>query len=289
MSEINFGLNRHSRVQLLFIILLTSCLGSTSYSSTGSMNPMHIAKEVSLDTNRVDSLIEMNERQSLEVEFWDSHLKVIQEDLTKMEQEIRNLKKKYQKLGKLIPQEQILYAKYRKIISLFENSDRRSDHNIYHEKLADAVLAYGKQKLNNYNQLDLSEKEEQLENYISCIEELYPLYPALIKLEEEMEFLDEAFTKKVLNPYTMTDMDERRKNNIFELFEEVILPYLVNDLQENIACQTVPQKINNFEVFYERLLELRDADTKELELQLKEMESPADLIELFELKFELEE
>jgi hypothetical protein len=42
-------------------------------------------------------------------------------------------------------------------------------------------------------------------------------------------------------------------------------------------------------VFYERLLELRDADTKELELQLKEMESPADLIELFELKFELEE
>jgi hypothetical protein len=253
------------------------------------MNPMHIAKEVSLDTNRVDSLIEMNERQSLEVEFWDSHLKVIQEDLTKMEQEIRNLKKKYQKLGKLIPQEQILYAKYRKIISLFENSDRRSDHNIYNEKLADAVLAYGKQKLNNYNQLDLSEKEEQLENYISCIEELYPLYPALIKLEEEMEFLDEAFTKKVLNPYTMTDMDERRKNNIFELFEEVILPYLVNDLQENIACQTVPQKINNFEVFYERLLELRDADTKELELQLKEMESPADLIELFELKFELEE
>lgn len=291
-SKTHFGLKGQTATMVLLIILLASFMGVDSFGSSNKVeafDAIPFDENTRLDTNRVDSMIKMNQQDSIGLEFMDVHLRVIQEDLTQLEREIRALKEKYLKLARLIPKEQLMYSQFKKIKTLFTNVDDRSDFNSYHRNISDALLMYGKEKIDDYSRLGLSDKEKKVKDYISCFEELLSIYPAYVKLEEEMEFLDKAFTKKVLNPYTMTDMDERRKKDIFERFDEVLLPYLIRDLEDNLDCETLPSKLNNFEVFYERLLELRDADTEKLELELGERESPEELIELFDLEFNLDQ
>ncbi len=241
-----------------------------------------------IDTSKMDSILLIQSTDRANTGFMESHIQMIQEDLTEIELQIQNLKEKYESLSQLIPKEQILFSQVQTLKMLFTNTDNRPDFNSYHGSVSESILELSNEKIRTYQTLPLPAKEEEIDHYIQCYDALLEVYPAYVDFASELEFLEEAFTRKVLNPYTMTDMDERRKKIIFERFMDVVFPFVIGDLSQYINCKNVEEKLENLSKVRKELLQLRDEDTDELEVALRDETDARRIIELLALELHLE-
>ena len=212
---------------------------------------------------------------------------MIQSDLSEIERQIQALRKKYKDLSSLIPQEQILFSRVQALEILFSNRESRSDYNEFHNDLSEAILAFSEERVQKYQALSLEQKKRKVQSYIDCYEQLLDVYKSYADLADEMEFLEEAFTRKVLNPYTMTDMDERQKRIIFDRFVQILFPYVLEDVSQHLNCENVELKMGNFQILKEKLLQLRDEETDELEDKMQEETNPKKLFDLLDLDLQL--
>lgn len=241
-----------------------------------------------IDTSKIDSILLIQSTDHTNIAFMESHIQMIQEDLSEIELQIQNLKEKYESLSQLIPKEQILFSQVQTLKMMFTNTDNRSDFNSYHGAVSESILEFSNEKIKSYQTLSLSSKEEEIAHYIQCYDALLKVYPAYSDLASELEFLEEAFTRKVLNPYTMTDMDERRKKIIFERFMDEVFPFVLDDLSQYINCENVEEKLENLSKVRKELLRLRDEDTEELEDALRDETDARRIIDLLEIDLDLE-
>lgn len=241
-----------------------------------------------IDTSKIDSILLIQSTDHTNIAFMESHIQMIQEDLSEIELQIQNLKEKYESLSQLIPKEQILFSQVQTLKMMFTNTDNRSDFNSYHGAVSESILEFSNEKIKTYQTLSLSTKEEEIAHYIQCYVALLKVYPAYSDLASELEFLEEAFTRKVLNPYTMTDMDERRKKIIFERFMDEVFPFVLDDLSQYINCENVEEKLENLSKVRKELLRLRDEDTEELEDALRDETDARRIIDLLEIDLDLE-
>lgn len=241
-----------------------------------------------IDTSKIDSILLIQSTDHTNIAFMESHIQMIQEDLSEIELQIQNLKEKYESLSQLIPKEQILFSQVQTLKMMFTNTDNRSDFNSYHGAVSESILEFSNEKIKSYQTLSLSSKEEEIAHYIQCYDALLKVYPAYVDLASELEFLEEAFTRKVLNPYTMTDMDERRKKIIFERFMDEVFPFVLDDLSQYINCENVEEKLENLSKVRKELLRLRDEDTEELEDALRDETDARRIIDLLEIDLDLE-
>jgi hypothetical protein len=240
-----------------------------------------------IDTSKIDSILLIQSTDHTNIEFMESHIQMIQEDLSEIELQIQNLKVKYESLSQLIPKEKILFSQVQTLKMMFSNTDNRSDFNRFHEQLSESILEFSNEKIKTYQALSLSAKEEEIAHYIQCYDALLKVYPAYSDLASELEFLEEAFTRKVLNPYTMTDMDERQKRIIFDRFTQILFPHLLEDVVQYLNCNNVESKMGNFQILKEKLLDLRDQETDELEDKMQEETNPKRLFDLLDLELQL--
>ena len=241
-----------------------------------------------IDTSKIDSILLIQSKDHTNIAFMESHIQMIQEDLSEIELQIQNLKEKYESLSQLIPKEQILFSQVQTLKMMFTNTDNRSDFNSYHGAVSESILEFSNEKIKTYQTLSLSSKEEEITDYIQCYDALLKVYPVYSDLASELEFLEEAFTRKVLNPYTMTDMDERRKKIIFERFMDEVFPFVLDDLSQHINCENVEEKLENLSKVRKELLRLRDEDTEELEDALRDETDARRIIDLLEIDLDLE-
>ncbi|NBC24421.1 MAG: hypothetical protein GVX78_02260 [Bacteroidetes bacterium] len=241
-----------------------------------------------IDTSKIDSILLIQSTDHTNIEFMESHIQMIQEDLSEIELQIQNLKEKYESLSQLIPKEQILFSQVQTLKMMFTNADNRSDFNSFHEQISESILEFSNEKIKTYQTLSLSSKLEGIAHYIQCYDALLKVYPAYSDFASELEFLEEAFTRKVLNPYTMTDMDERRKKIIFERFMDLVFPFVLEDLGQNVNCENVDKKLENLSIVRKKLLQLRDQETDELEDALRDETDALSIINLLELDLDLE-
>lgn len=247
-----------------------------------------VFNSAAIDTSKIDSILLLQSTDHSNIAFMESHIQMIQEDLSEIELQIQNLREKYESLSQLIPKEQILFSQVQTIKMMFTNADNRSDFNNYHGQISESILEFSDEKIKAYQTLSLSSKDEEIAHYIQCYDALLKVYPAYVDLASELEFLEEAFTRKVLNPYTMTDMDERRKKIIFDRFMEVIFPFVLDDLEQYVNCENVESKLENFSIVKKKLLRLRDEDTEELEDAMRKETDARRIIDLLEMDLDLE-
>lgn len=269
-------------VGLFGICEMFASSGFKAYKSS----PHHLGF-IDLKKTLPDSIPLAHDPDSLSLEFMESHIQMIQSDLLNIEAQIQALRKKYTELSSLIPQEQILFSRVESLENLFINRDARSDFNQFHEDLSEAILTFSEKRLKRYQSLSLEKKKQEVQNYIYCYEKLLDVYKSYVDLENEMEFLEGAFTRKVLNPYTMTDMDERQKRIIYDRFIQTLFPYLLKDVKQHISCENVESKMDNFQIVKEKFLQLRDEDTDVLEEKMREETDPERLLDLLDLNLEL--
>lgn len=154
------------------------------------------------------------------------------------------------------------------------------------DDLRNALLALNEradQQLQQYALIDqdsLETKNRRAGELKICFAEQQELVDLLIQIPEEQEELKEAYTEEVYVIFTATIMDEQVKKHIINAYEKQVLPYLLKQVQEGLSCEGIQDWMTTYEKIQDRLLQLRNEDTRRLERKLKREDNPQEVLKL---------
>ena len=140
-------------------------------------------------------------------------------------------------------------------------------------------------ELSEYSTMkDLEEKPGQARFLTDCFDQMQELSLKISMLQVRMDEIKVAYTDQVWNPFTATVMNEQVKRHITTAYQEVLIPYLLNELNNALSCNNTAQLILLLDTTHKRMLELREEDTGRLERKLKREVDPLVIMQLFNIQ-----
>lgn len=212
------------------------------------------------------------------------HLKVMNDDLLRIQNDIDTILDQYKKESQLAESEVNLVDLRDQIIARFSMEEDTDDYNAYHADLKDRVISNVRNDFKRYGERSLDERAEKVGELVNCFKAYLELFEAVKKIPLRIAQIEESYTRTLWNPYTYTYMDERVKERVYRAYEQNILPALLDDLNNNLNCSTVESKPGNFVEIYNRMLKIRDQDTKQIERQLRKMTNLDEILELLDIQ-----
>ncbi|PHQ29903.1 hypothetical protein CJ305_08000 [Leeuwenhoekiella nanhaiensis] len=146
-----------------------------------------------------------------------------------------------------------------------------------------ALKGRADQQLQQYALIDqdsLETKNRRAGELKICFAEQQELVDLLIQIPDEQEELKEAYTEEVYVIFTATIMDEQVKKHIINAYEKQVLPYLLKQVQEGLSCEEIQDWMTTYRNIQDRLLQLRNEDTRRLERKLKREDNPQEVLKL---------
>lgn len=116
---------------------------------------------------------------------------------------------------------------------------------------------------------DLTEKAEKGELMLDLLNELQNRFPELAAIFPANLEIDERYMEETFNPFTYSRYDIRAKERLFESGAIRLFNHYVNQLKEEQDYTRINDHISKIQKLQERMIELRDADTKSLERRLR--------------------
>ncbi|WP_192901729.1 hypothetical protein [Psychroflexus aestuariivivens] len=190
--------------------------------------------------------------------------------------------KKQSKLNEI---EDKLVSKKDSILKFYKANENDEKFNKYHEAVAFEIIKYTKEQFEAYASLEIDEKKRKIDFYLDCFDEIISLYKMQAELPSKIERIKDLYTRTVWNPYTYTDMKETVKERIYESFDEILLPHLLEKFNNEIDCESISKNIKNFNNLYNRMVELREQDTKQIEKALKREKNPMLIFEILSVNY----
>ncbi len=220
-------------------------------------------------------------------EALDIHMEETYADLQRIRTRVDVILEKYRDESMLVGKEERLVAQRDSIIALFGDEAPQDDRNAYHASVAESMKALAEQEFEAYAALSADEKIARIDTLIACFAEVITTYQRLARLPLRLQSLDELYTRSIWNPYTFTFMEERVKGRVYQAFEEVVLPYVLEDMRQHVRCGRMDTKQDNLVQLYRRMQALREQDTKDMAKQLRRVNDPLLLIELLGVTVDL--
>ncbi|MEN0048109.1 MAG: hypothetical protein AAF806_13700 [Bacteroidota bacterium] len=144
-----------------------------------------------------------------------------------------------------------------------------------------AVQEAANQALEDYAALsNTSNKQEQAQELIRCMQELDALATTLIQLPQKVEKIEALYTDEIWNNFTATVMEDKVKKHLLNAYQVYLVPYFQEQVKTNLNCQNAHQLNTQIKTTYQRMLELREEETSNLEDQLKQEDDPRKMIDL---------
>ncbi|MEM9144299.1 MAG: hypothetical protein AAGA86_15015, partial [Bacteroidota bacterium] len=126
-----------------------------------------------------------------------------------------------------------------------------------------------------------TDKAKRAKELIYCQTRLALLATLIGQLPEQGEEIRQKYQDAVWNPFMATVMDEEVKKRITAAYTKIIIPYLLNEVDSGLNCDTVDKYIALFEKTYLRMLLLREEDSAKLERKLRKEDDPLTVMKLF--------
>lgn len=152
--------------------------------------------------------------------------------------------------------------------------------NTQHARFAPVFLRRAEEALSNYARLPVEQKTVAVDSLLRCFEGTLAFYDFLKQLPLRLERVKAEYTRTVWNAYTFTYMDEVVKERIFRAYESVLLPAILNDIEQTQSAYLIATKQDNLRRLMDRMLALRLQDTKELERQVRKQNNVSVLAQL---------
>ncbi|MAW96910.1 MAG: hypothetical protein CMF36_05730 [Leeuwenhoekiella sp.] len=114
----------------------------------------------------------------------------------------------------------------------------------------------------------------------ACFTQKRELVDLLIQIPDQQQKLKEEYTEEVYVIFTATIMDEQVKKRIINAYEEQVLPYLLQQVQEGLPCSGIQDWMTTYRAVQDRLYQLRNEDTGRLERKLKREDDPREVLQL---------
>jgi hypothetical protein len=212
------------------------------------------------------------------------HLLAIVKDITRIEVEVDRILENKLKQARLIEKEKHLLKKKDSVLTLYR-TDQDESLNPYHQQVSGRIQRYVQEIFENYAELKLTDKLDTIDYVVNCLNSFQDLYAAQAEIPAKLKRLEEAYTRTVWNPYTMTDMQERMKERVYTAFESHLLPYYLSDIEDSIDCSKLQNKHRNFDIMYRKMMELREQDTKEIERALRGVSFVPRIMQILNINF----
>jgi hypothetical protein len=216
------------------------------------------------------------------------HLNKIFEDIKLIESNTNKIVEKYKKFAKLREQENELVSKRDSVLSSFNLESEFSTYNDFHKEITTEIRELAEAKFRDYASLELEGKVLVVNEVIACFDEMILVYQELGDLPRKLNRLKEVYTRSVFNPYLQVYMDETVKERLFKAYENSLFPFLLSEFKSSLVCEKMGARAENFKLLYRKMVSLREQDTKELERQLRRVTKPMEILEILELKLNLE-
>jgi hypothetical protein len=138
--------------------------------------------------------------------------------------------------------------------------------------------------LSEYSSLeDLDQKPAQAGQLISCFQYMDSLATEVAMLPERWEEIQQEYRDDVWNPFTAIVMSEEIKKRITESYRQVLIPYYLDQITSNLSCTNAQPLLQSLTSVHNRMLELKEEDTKRIERKLKKEDEAEVIIELLEI------
>lgn len=149
-------------------------------------------------------------------------------------------------------------------------------------KTLESIKIFTDKTLANYSQMEENlEKLNYNKTLVECFKTSKTLATAVENLHARQKEIKKVYQDQVWNPFTATIMDEDIKKRITKAYQKLLIPYFLNDIQDNLSCDNQLNILNKLEKLHQRILDLKDEDTKRLERKLRRVEDPVNVLNLF--------
>lgn len=222
------------------------------------------------------------------IPFLHAHVSQIHREVIAVEEKVGKIVAKYKKQSQLTENEEKLVQKRDSIVDLFRGDLAPQRYNEYHEQLSEIVTERVNRWFEEYAELALESKLVRLDELLECFDEFLKLYQQVVRIPLRISDINDIYTRTVWNPYTYTDMDERVKERLYRAYENIILPTIWDDLLLSIECGKIADKGKNYERIYQKMLSLREQDTKEIEREIRRSNSFGEISKILSLSLNLD-
>ena len=139
--------------------------------------------------------------------------------------------------------------------------------------------------LGKYSEIErLDVKMDFGRGLVDCFVHLGELEKVILGLDKKKEEIDKTYEDQIWNPFMANLMTEEVKKRLTNAYAKVLLPYLINEASTNLNCGNAETLTAQFKSAHERMLELREADTRKLERKLKRERDPKVVMQLFNIE-----
>ncbi|MDF0718245.1 hypothetical protein PY092_18935 [Muricauda sp. 334s03] len=165
------------------------------------------------------------------------------------------------------------------------------------EQEMDSVSGFYSEYLNAFDQLrqladsslttyaDIENPNEKLEygrGIKTCLSELIALARTIKSIPARREAIKKEYTDVVWNPFMANVMEEEVKKRIVGAYEDVLIPYFITTVSEEINCSNAGQLNDQMGSTHQIILDLRNKDTKKLERKLRREKRPEVILTLLQ-------
>ena len=107
-------------------------------------------------------------------------------------------------------------------------------------KTISSLKITGNEIVSEYSELkDISERINRADQLVNCLDSLNTLALEVSEVPARSAAINQEYMDRVWNPFTSTLMDEQIKKPVLEAYENVLLPYLLEQVQNTITCDNL--------------------------------------------------
>jgi|GEM_PF-3597553 len=160
-------------------------------------------------------------------------------------------------------------------------------NNTFQKRMSIPVINVTQRRFKAYAQLPLNEKINRLSEINACFRNLIDFYFLLKVLPDRRKAIEELYTRTVWNPFTYTDMEETVKERLYSAYDEILFPYLLDRIEEQLSCNNIDAILVDLPALFKKMEVLREQDTQEKEKSLRREDDPEVIKDIIELEVNL--
>ncbi len=142
------------------------------------------------------------------------------------------------------------------------------------------------QKITHFSSIkNIAQKTTYGKELINCFENYNKVAEMTSStIPQHLEKIKKEYVNSVWNPFTATTMDEVIKKRILSAYENVLLPYFFSSFEQDFNCNDANNWLNIVNATNQRMLTIKDEDTRKIERKLKKETNPKVILDYLNIK-----
>jgi len=166
----------------------------------------------------------------------------------------------------------------------------RDTTGVREQKALSSAKVYVQKALKQYSMMEEDfEKPSEAKLLTKCFSNISDFAANIATIPAKEKEIAELYTDDVFNPFTSTVMSEQVKTKLTDAYEEILIPFFLNKLEEPVQCDFVAAYDRTFTELHQKMKELRKADTNKLERKVQKADDAEKILEMLGINIPVNE